>query len=72
MNHPEIEPVGQAVNAILGALDVIAAMAKTEKRYDEVAAEKAALWQIINNTLWILSYLKDCPPPEPPKLRVVK
>ena len=70
---PDREPVGQAVNSIISALDIIAQMAQRAKTYDEVAAEKAALWQIINNTLWILSYLKDCEKPQPkPTLRVVQ
>jgi hypothetical protein len=53
------EPVGQAVNAIISALDIVAKMTLDENTYDEVAAEEAALWTAKNQIEWILSYIRE-------------
>jgi hypothetical protein len=53
------EPVGQTVNAIISALDIVAKMALDENTYDEVAAEEAALWTAKNQIEWILSYIRE-------------
>ena len=57
MITPDREPVGQAVNSILMALDIIAGMALKADTYDEVAAEEIALGQIISRAELILSFL---------------
>ena len=69
---PDREPVGQGINYILAALDIIAKMALREDQFDEVAAEEAALWTVKNHVEWILSYIKTRQDVEPPTLRVVK
>jgi hypothetical protein len=69
---PDREPVGQGINYILDALDIIAKMALREDQFDEVAAEEAALWTVKNHVEWILSYIKTRQDAEPPTLRVVK
>lgn len=43
---PEREPIGQAVNSIIRALDRICEMANDPATYDEVAAEERALWAV--------------------------
>jgi hypothetical protein len=53
------EPVGQAVNAIISALHIVARMSLDENTYDEVAAEESALWTAKNQIEWILSYIKE-------------
>jgi hypothetical protein len=53
------EPVGQAVNAIISALEIIAKMTLDETTYDEVAADEAALWTAKNQIEWILSYIRE-------------
>jgi uncharacterized protein YfkK (UPF0435 family) len=57
MNTPDREPVGQGVNYILSALDIIANMALDPEQYDEVAAEEIALGQIISRAQLILSFI---------------
>jgi hypothetical protein len=56
---PNREPVGQAVNAIISALEIIAKMTLDENTYDEVAADEAALWTAKNQIEWILSYIRE-------------
>ena len=56
---PDREPVGQAINAIISALDIVAKMAIDPDHYDEVAAEESALWTIKNHAEWLLSYIKE-------------
>ena len=74
---PDREPVGQAVNAIIQTLDVIACMALTPKDYDEVAVEEESIKFIKRRAELILRLIKSRKPPpqlipERPKLRVVK
>ena len=59
---PDREPVGQAVNAIISALDVIAKMALDQKDYAEVAAEEAALMRVISRVQIILSFIDSRKP----------
>jgi hypothetical protein len=40
------EPVGQAVNAIISALEAIIEMVNDPSTFDEVAAEEVALWRV--------------------------
>jgi hypothetical protein len=68
---PDREPVGQAVNYILSALDIIAAMALKPADYDEVAAEEKKLAQIKSRVDLILSFI-DARRPQKPGLRIVK
>ena len=55
---PEREPVAQALNAVIGALDVVASMALDPQDYDEVAAEKIAIGQVITRAQLILSLVE--------------
>ena len=55
---PAREPVAQALNAVIGALDVVASMALDPQDYDEVAAEKIAIGQIITRAQLILSLVE--------------
>jgi hypothetical protein len=58
MKHDR-EPVGQAVNSIIQALDIIACMALVNDTYDEVAAEKETLKWVIRRTNLILRLIKS-------------
>lgn len=51
------EPVAQAINYIISALDIIAGMALKAETYDEVAAEEIGLGRVISRTELILSFL---------------
>ena len=55
---PEREPVAQALNAVIGALDVVASMALDPQDYDEVAAEKISIGQVITRAQLILSLVE--------------
>jgi hypothetical protein len=63
------EPVGQAVNSIIAALDEIAAMALRPETYDEVAAEERSLGAISSRAQLILSFIDAR---RSSKIRVVK
>ena len=63
------EPVGQAINSIINALDVIACMALMNETYDEVAAEQANLQWVIDRTELILRLIRSR---QPSKLELVK
>jgi hypothetical protein len=54
---PDREPVGQVVNAIISALDIIAGMALNLDDYAEVAAEEEALGRVISRAQLILSFI---------------
>lgn len=56
------EPVGQCLNYILGALDVVAEMALDPEDYHEVAAEQIRLGQIISRAQLILSFIETRKP----------
>ena len=58
MTPPDREPVGQAINSIIDALDAIACMTLVESTYEEVAAEKKNLEWIIERTELILKLIK--------------
>jgi len=51
--------VGQAVNAIISALDAIVEMANDPATYDEVAGEEAALWRIKCRIELLTSLVKE-------------
>jgi len=53
------EPVGQAINSIIDALDAIACMTLVESTYVEVAAEEEDLKWIIKRTELILKLIKS-------------
>ena len=53
------EPVSQAVNSMIYALEIIARMAQDPKTRDEVFAEEGALWTVKNHIEWICSYIKE-------------
>jgi hypothetical protein len=63
------EPVAQAVNSIIAALDEIAAMALRPETYDEVAAEERSLGAISSRAQLILSFIDAR---RSSKIRVVK
>jgi hypothetical protein len=56
---PDREPVGQAINSIIDALDAIACMTLVESTYEEVAAEEEDLKWIIKRTELILKLIKS-------------
>jgi hypothetical protein len=64
------EPVSQAVNSIIDALEIIARLAKDPENRDEVFVEEGALWTVKNHVEWILSYIKE--EQEAPRIRVVQ
>jgi len=59
MTPPDREPVGQAINSIIDALDAIACMTLVESTYEEVAAEEEDLKWIIKRTELILKLIKS-------------
>ena len=63
------EPVGQAINSIIDALDAIACMTLVEATYAEVAAEEEDLKWIIKRTRLILRLIKA---PRGANIRVVQ
>jgi hypothetical protein len=65
------EPVSQAVNSIIDALEIVARMAKAPETRDEVFAEEGALWTVKNHVEWILSYIKE-KQEAAPRIRVVQ
>jgi len=52
------EPLGQALNSIIGELNATARLAADPLTYDEVAAEEGTLWYIKNQCEWILSHIR--------------
>jgi len=52
------ESVAEALNQILSALDIVAAMALQSDNYDEVAAEQIRLGQIISRAQLILLFIE--------------
>jgi hypothetical protein len=66
---PDREPVGQAVNSIITALDVIACMALARDTYDEVAEEEETLKFAAKRIELILRLIKQ---QRASRLRVVK
>jgi hypothetical protein len=66
---PNREPVEQAVNSIISALDIIACMALTRDTYDEVAEVEETLKFAANRIDLILRLIKAR---QTSRLRVVK
>jgi len=65
------EPVGQAVNSIIGTLNTIVGMTITPETYDEVLAEVEALWRVKGHVEFILSYIRE-KEKAAPRIRIVK
>jgi hypothetical protein len=53
------EPVGQALNYIIRALDVVVELANDPATYDEVAGEEVALWRIKCRIELLTSLVKE-------------
>jgi hypothetical protein len=63
------EPVSHAIASIIDALDVIAEMALQAENYDEVAAQKIRLGQIIGRARLVLKLIDA---QQPLHIRVVQ
>jgi hypothetical protein len=52
------EPVGQMLNSVLTTLDDIVVMVLRPEDYDEIAAEKVRIGQIISRAQLILTFIE--------------
>jgi hypothetical protein len=64
------EPLGQAINGIIGQLSGIGRLLSDPATYDEVAAEEADLWTIKLNIDLICTYIKERQKAQ--RIRIVK